>query len=176
MDLKLALNELAEAVKRMINAGIAEYGVNKRVKPPTNTLEGSELQRTMEVNTIENGIALRIADYWGYIVKGWNRTHKSPERGLYHALVLWAIKKHITLPGKSQSVSAVLVAEEVWRTMIVYERPIPARPFMNYDEEGEKKGEADITKMVIGLDTYIDKWFDDLWEKIMEKTDKYFNG
>ena len=40
---------------------------------------------------------------------------------------------------------------------------------MLYDDEG------DLTKMIPELEEHIDKWFDDLFNAIMEETDKYFN-
>lgn len=176
MDVKEALQELAEAVKRLIAYRINKYGVNQRIGK--NTLKGSNLEASIQVTAEEDGIALQIADYWGYVSKGWKRTGNGKKNGLYHELVLWALRKRIRFDGMtgiSQNEAAVMVAEIVWTKMIVWKRPIAGRPFMIYDEEGEEKGEADLEIMIPELHKYIDKWFENLFNAIMEETDKYFN-
>ena len=45
MDIKTALQQLADDVKRIINERISKFGYNTRAGK--NTLEGSNLQKTM---------------------------------------------------------------------------------------------------------------------------------
>ena len=168
MTVKEALQELADAVKRIIEGRIQFYGANPRANGE-NTLEGSDLQKSIEVTADEDGITLQIADYWEYIARGWKKTGNSRKRGLYHALVLWALKKHIILPGMTLNESAVRVADGTWYYMIIHKRPIAPRRFMKYNKDG------DLTKMLPELKGYIDKWFENLFNAIMEETDKYFN-
>ena len=72
MDVRTALMELAEAVKRIINDRINKYGVNPRAGK--NTLQNSSLQSSINVTVQEEGITLQIADYWEFIARGWKRT------------------------------------------------------------------------------------------------------
>jgi len=167
IDARTALKGLADEVKKIVNDRIHRYGVNPRAKGQ-NTLEGSELQNSLEVEPTEDGLVLRIADYWWYVATGWKHTRKSPERGLYHELVLWALRKHIVIPGMTANESAVRVAEATWYHMIVHDRPIAPRPFMIPDPQG------DLSKMIPELDDYYDKWADLLFNQIIEELDKYF--
>lgn len=163
-----ALIELCEKIESILAKRIEQYGVNPRANGE-NTLKGSELEKTIEVIPQEDGIALHIADYWEYVARGWRRTGQSKERGLYHELVLWALRKHIILDGMTQNESAVRIAEITWFNMIVNKRTIKARPFMRYDKEG------DLEKMIPQLKAYMGKWFDDLYARIISELDKYFN-
>lgn len=165
-NIQSALIELSEEIERILSHRIDEYGYNARAKK--NTLKGSNLEKSIKVAPIENGVALQIADYWWYVAKGWKRTKNSPERGLYHNLVLWALRKHIMVEGYTQNVSAVIVAEKVWKTMIVYGRPIAAREFMIPD----KNGELDV--MIPELKKYMKKWFTELFEQIMKVITEFF--
>ena len=49
------------------------------------------------------------------------------------------------------------------------ENAIVGRPFMMWNKDG------DLTEMIPELKDYMDKWCDNVFEKIMEETDKYFN-
>lgn len=160
--------ELCEKIESILAKRIDTYGKNPRAHGE-NTLKGSELEASIDVIPQEDGIALHIADYWEYVARGWRRTGQSPNRGLYHALVLWALRKHIILDGMTANESAVRVAEITWFNMIIKERPIKARPFMRYDKEG------DLEKMIPELKAYMEKWFDSLFDKIMNEVDKFFN-
>lgn len=165
-DVHKAILELCEKVEQILSKRIDQYGANRKGE---NTLKGSNLEKSIKVIPQEDGIALQIADYWQYVALGWRKTGRSNERGLYHALVLWAIRKHIMVKGYTQNESAVIVAEKVWTAMIVYGRKIPARPFMRYDTEG------DLTKMIPQLKPYMEKWIDELFNTIIKDLDKYFN-
>ena len=163
MTVKEALQELAEAVKRLIAYRINKYGVNNRIGK--NTLKGSNLEASIQVTAEEDGIALQIADYWEFIARGWKRTGNYP--GTMRLFVKnindWVSKNNIRIGNLTQSQIVWIIIKNIW------ERGIAPRPFMVYDDEG------DLTKMIPELDEYIDKWFEDLFNAIMEETDKYFN-
>ena len=159
MDVKTALMELAEAVKRLLAYRISKYGVNERIG--RNTLQGSNLEASINVTANEDGITLQIADYWEFIARGWKRT--GTMRLFVKNINDWVSKNGIRIGDLKQSQIVWIIIKNIW------ERGISPRPFMVYDDEG------DLTKMIPELDEYIDKWFEDLFNAIMEETDKYFN-
>lgn len=163
MDIKTALMELAEVVKRILNDRIKQYGINQ--KTGTNTLEGSNLQQSIKVDIIEEGIALQIADYWEFVSRGWKRTGNYS--GTFSQFVRnvddWVRRKGIKFGDLTQSQIVWAVITNIWNN------GLRSRPFMVYDEEG------DLTKMIPELNDYIDKWFDELFDAITNDLDKYFN-
>lgn len=166
-NVRQALIELCEKVERILTKRIEQYGYNERAEK--NTLKGSELEKSIEVYPTEDGIALQIADYWEYVARGWYHSGKSDKSGLFDALVKWAIRKRIKLDDYSENESAVIVAKKVYAEMIFHNRPIKKRPFMRYYADG------DLTKMIPQLKAYMEKWFDNLFYKITEDIDKFFN-
>lgn len=162
MDIKIAFQELALAVKRLVNDRISRYGINP--KTGTNTLEGSELQKSLKVNPIENGIELQIADYWEYVSLGWRRTHRFA--GTMNQFIRnvddWVRRKGIRFGNMSQSQIVYIIIRNIM------ENGLKARPFMVYEPEG------DLTVMIPELNAYMDKWFEDLFDKIMEDIDNFF--
>ena len=162
MDVREALMELAVAVKKIINDRIQRFGINERTGK--NTLEGSDLQKSIQVTAEDDGITLQIADYWEYVALGWKRTHRF--QGTFSRfiqnLLVWIRKNNIHQPGIKDNNLAYAIA------LSIMENGIKARPFMIWNEEG------DLTKMLPELDAYMDKWFDHLFEGIMEEIDKYF--
>ncbi|MBO7694715.1 MAG: hypothetical protein J6T10_19030 [Methanobrevibacter sp.] len=163
MDVKTAFQELALAVKRLLNDRINKYGINP--KTGTNTLQGSELEKSINVNVVEDGIALQIADYWEFVSRGWKRTGRYP--GTMSKFVNnvdnWVKRKGIKFGDMSQASMVFIIIRNI------IENGIKARPFMVYDDDG------DLTKMIPELNDYIDKWFDTLFDGIMEDIDNYFN-
>lgn len=163
MDIKTALMELAEAVKRLVSYRINKYGTNQRIGK--NTLKGSSLEASIDVKAEEDGIVLQIADYWEFIARGWERTGRYP--GTMNQFITnidrWVSKNGIRIGDLKQSQIVYIIIKNIW------ERGIAPRPFMVYDEEG------DLTKMIPELEAYIDKWFDHLFDAIMEEVDKFFN-
>lgn len=163
MDVKTAFQELALAVKRLLNDRINKYGINP--KTGTNTLQGSELEKSIKVNVVEDGIALQIADYWEFVSRGWKRTGRYP--GTMSEFVNnvdnWVKRKGIKFGDMSQASMVFIIIRNI------IENGIKARPFMVYDDDG------DLTKMIPELNDYIDKWFDTLFDGIMEDIDNYFN-
>lgn len=164
MDIKLALQELALAVKRLVNARIKQYGINP--KTGTNTLEGSELQKSLDVYSVEDGIVLQIADYWEFISRGWERTGRYP--GTMNRFVKnvdnWVTRKGIRLGNMKQSTLVFLIIRNI------INNGLRARPFMVYSDDG------DLTEMIPELNDYIDKWFEQLFDSLMKDIDNFFNS
>lgn len=163
MDIQFAFMELAEAVKRIVNDRIRRYGVNE--KTGTNTLEDSNLQRSLEVTPTEDGIVLQIADYWEFIARGWKRTGNYPNTFSKFVKNVndWVRRKGIRWGSLTQNQIVFIIIRNIWV------RGLRARPFMVYDNEG------DLTKMIPELDAYIDKWFDTLFEAITEDLNNFFS-
>lgn len=164
MDIKTALQELALAVKRLVNARIKQYGINP--KTGTNTLEGSELQKSLDVSITEDGIVLQIADYWEFVSRGWERTGRYP--GTMNKFIKnvddWVTKKGIRLGNMKQSTLVFLIIRNI------INNGLRARPFMVYSDDG------DLTEMIPELNDYMDKWFDQLFDSIMIDIDNFFNS
>ena len=163
IDAKTALNQLAQDIKKILEDRIRRYGVNP--KTGTNTLVGSELERSLQVYPTEDGLALQVASYWEFVARGWKRTHNYP--GTMSLFVRnvddWVRRKHIRLGNLTQS-------QIVWAiVMSIMKNGLRERPFMIYDDEG------DLSKMIPELDATVDKWFDILWNMIIEEIDKFFS-
>lgn len=163
MDLSTAFKELAEEVKKIVELRIRRYGVNPRTG--TNTLQGSDLEKSIEISPTEDGIVLQIADYWEYISRGWERTGNYPNTfsKFVENLTKWVRKKNIHFGNLSQNQIVWIVLRKIWT------HGIQARPFMVYSDEG------DLEEMIPELKSYMDKWFDELFELIISDLDKYFD-
>lgn len=163
MDIRVAFQELALAVKRLVNDRIRRYGINP--KTGTNTLIGSELEKSIDVYPEEDGITLQIADYWQFVARGWKKTGNYP--GTMNQFVRnvddWVRRKGITFGGMKQSSIVFIIIRNI------IENGLKARPFMVYNDSG------DLTEMIPELNAYMDKWFDTLFDAIMEDIDNYFN-
>lgn len=164
MDVKTALMELAEAVKRILNDRISKYGINP--KTGQNTLEGSELQKSIQVTVTEDGIALQIADYWEFVARGWKRTGNYPGtmRLFVRNIDEWVRRKGIRVGNLKQSQIVWAIIKNIW------DKGLRERPFMIYEEDG------DLTKMIPELDKYMDTWFEHLYDAIMADINDYFNA
>lgn len=163
VKVEAALRQLALDVKKIINERISRYGINPRVG--RNTLEGSNLQRTLGVYPTENGIEVQIADYWEYIAFGWRRTHRF--EGTMSLFIRniddWVRRKNIRFGNMTQSQIVYAIINNIMKN------GIKARPFMVYDKDG------DLEKMIPELNEKIDEWFDTLFEAIIKDLEKYFN-
>lgn len=164
MDVKTALMELAEAVKRILNDRIQRYGINP--KTGTNTLEDSELQKSIQVTVTEDGIALQIADYWEFVARGWKRTGNYPGtmRLFVRNIDEWVRRKGIRVGNLKQSQIVWAIIKNIW------DKGLRERQFMIYEEDG------DLTKMIPELDKYMDTWFEHLYDAIMADINDYFNA
>lgn len=164
MDVKTALMELAEAVKRILNDRISKYGINP--KTGENTLEGSELQKSIQVTATEDGIALQMASYGEHIAFGWHRSHRF--EGTMNQFVKnvddWVRRKGIRLGDLKQSQIVWVIIKNI------FDKGLQARPFIIFDEEG------DLTKMLPELNEYIDTWFEHLFDAIIVDLNNYFNA
>ena len=164
MDLQKAFKELAEEVKQIIKYRIVHYGVNP--KTGTNTLQGSELEASIEIKPTENGISLQIADYWEFVALGWRRTHRF--EGTMNQFVRniddWVRRKGISAPNMTQSQLVFVIIRNIMNN------GLRERPFMIYDEEG------DLSKMIPELENIMDDWFENLWIELTKDLDNYFNA
>ena len=158
-----ALKELCDEVKKIVADRIERYGVNPRTG--TNTLQGSRLEKSINVEPTENGIAFQIADYYEFVSRGWQRTHNYPNT--MHAFISnvmeWVKRKNIRVDGIPQASLVFLIIRNI------INNGIKARPFIVYDKDG------DLTKMIPELDAYLEEWFDDLFNAIIIDITKYFN-
>lgn len=164
MDIQKALRELCDEIKMILKYRIVHYGVNP--KTGTNTLQGSDLEKSIEVKPTADGIALQIADYWEFVSRGWKRTHNY--EGTMSQFVRnvndWVRRKGIHLGKMTQSQMVFIIIKNIM------ENGLKARPFLVYDEEG------DLEKMIPELKAYMDKWFDDLFQAITQDLDNYFKA
>lgn len=163
MDLSTAFKELADKVKEIVELRIRRYGVNPRTG--TNTLQGSDLEKSIEISPTEDGIVLQIADYWEFVSRGWERTGNYPNTfsKFVENLTKWVRKKNIHFGILSQNQIVWIILRKIWT------HGIKARPFMVYSDEG------DLEEMIPELKSYMDKWFDELFELIISDLDKYFD-
>ena len=164
MDLKKALKELCDEIKWILKYRITHYGVNP--KTGTNTLQGSELEKSIEVKPTSDGIALQIADYWEFVALGWHRSHRF--EGTMNQFVKniddWIRRKGISVPNMTQAQLVFIIIRNIMNN------GLRERPFMIWDEEG------DLSKMIPELENIMDDWFETLFAAITEDLDKYFNA
>ena len=161
-NIAIELRKLCEEVKKILKDRIAKYGYNDRARK--NTLQGSELEKSISVDPIEYGVALSIADYWTHISLGWERTHNYPNTWdeFLTNIDRWVTRKNIRLGDLSHAEMVNYIIRKIWNHGI---RP---RPFMVYDDDGN------LTKMIPELEGYIDEWFDSLFEAIITDLNKHF--
>lgn len=163
MTVKEALQELADEMKSILEVRIEKYGYNYRAGE--NTLKGSELERSIEITAKDDGVVLKINTYWEFVSRGWKRTGNYPNTfaQMVSNVLQWVRTKGIRFGGLTENQITWAVVKSIWT------RGITARPFMVYSDDG------DLTKMIPELDAYIDKWFDTLFEAIINELTKYFN-
>lgn len=163
MTVQEALQELSEAVRRLINYRIRQYGINP--KTGTNTLKGSELEKSIDVHPLTDGIVFQIADYWEYVALGWHRTGRFPNTmsKFIKNVDDWVRRKGIRLGNMTQAQMVFIIIKNIMNL------GLRERPFMIYNQDG------DLTEMIPELQEYIDKWFDELFDAIMNDIDNYFN-
>lgn len=163
MDIQKALQELCNEVKQIIKYRIVHYGVNP--KTGTNTLQGSELEKSIDIRPLENGFALSIADYWEFVALGWHRSHRF--EGTMNQFVRniddWIRRKGIRLGNLTQAQMVFVIIRNIMNN------GLRERPFLVYDPEG------DLTVMIPELENILDDWFENLFAAITEDLDKYFS-
>lgn len=162
-EINKAFKELAEDVKKILHSRIHKYGVNP--KTGRNTLEGSELEKSIEVSQHENAIAFKIAGYWEFVSRGWKRTHRY--EGTMAQFIRnvddWVRRKGIHFSRMTQAQMVFLITRNIMLN------GLKARPFLVYDDDG------DPSKMIPELDAMVDKWFDGLFELIIKDLNDFFN-
>jgi hypothetical protein len=164
MDVKEAFMLLAEAVKRLIAYRINKYGVNHRIGK--NTLKGSNLESSIEVTPEEDGITLQIADYWEFISRGREPLGNYPNTMSQWVKNVddWVTRKNIRFGDMTQSQIVFAIIRNI------INHGIKSRPFLVWDDDG------DLEKMIPELNEYLDKWFDTLFDAIINDLNKFFNG
>lgn len=164
MDIQKALKELCDEIKKILKYRIVHYGVNP--KTGTNTLQGSELEKSIEVKPTSDGIALQIADYWEFVALGWHRSHRF--EGTMNQFVKniddWIRRKGISVPNMTQAHLVFIIIRNIMNN------GLRERPFMIWDEKG------DLSVMIPELENIMDDWFENLFTAITEDLDKYFNA
>lgn len=175
MKVREALQELADEVKAMIEDRIDLFGYNPRARE--NTLKGSELEASIKVSPIEEGIELQIANYWLFVSLGWHRTKRFPASmsEWIRNMKDWIDRKHIDIPENMTENEFIL---RIINKIMIY--GIISRPFLVYDKDEDNNydepiGTGRLEVMLPDLEKYIDKWFDTLVNAIMEDLDNYFN-
>lgn len=166
IDLHAELQELAKMVKSEIIARLhSPIGINPRTG--TNTLVGSNLEKSISVEATEDGIVFQIANYYEYIVHGFKRTGRFP--GTFSKFIKnitkWVREKNIRLGKMTQNQIVFYLAKK----MIIDGREIAPRPFINYDD-------SDMSIVLPFLDEFFDRWADMLFERITEDLDNFFNN
>lgn len=164
MDIKTALQQLAQMIKEEIMKRVWEEGVNPKTN--TNTLISSDLIKNMRVEPVsEDTIVFQIADYYEYVVLGWKRTHRfeGTFSQFINNILKWMSKKNVHVSGMKDNNLAYAIA------LNIMEGGIMARPFINYDKDG------DPAKVLPFLDKMVDEWLDTVFNKIIEEIDKYFS-
>ena len=167
MDIKDALNELAQMVKNEIILRLhSSVGINRRTG--TNTLIGSNLESSIDVKAVsDNELVFQIAEHYQYVVTGWKRTHRFP--GTYPQfiknLIDWVRRKNVRLGNMTQN----QIVHYLTKRMLMEGREIAPRPFINYDENG------DASVILPFLDEFFEKWADSVFERIMDDVNKFFN-
>lgn len=163
MDVKKALQELADEIKEEILRRVDKYGKNRKGE---NTLKNSKMINEMEVKVVsENTIVFQIADYYTYVVggrkPGWGTP---PPTGFVQGIINWVREKGISFPNKTQN-------QTVWSIIkSIVKRGIIARPFLGNGYENE-----DPAYVLPFLDEFFDKWADDVFEDICKELDVYFS-
>lgn len=163
--LSQAFDELKDFVKYTLWQRIQHYGYNPRAKK--NTLVDSNLVKDIKITTTTESLALQIADYWENVVCGWRRSHNF--EGTYGQFIRninqWVRDKNIPVPkNMTQNQIAFMFFK------FFTENGIVGRPFMMWNKDGY------LTEMIPELKDYMDKWCENVFNKIMEETDKYFNS
>ena len=174
MELKKALQELADDIKKEIHRRISAYGANRQ---GVNTLKGSNLERSIDVKVVnDHELVFVIADYYQAVVNGWNGftgRYKGTWTQAIESIADWAVKRGLVRPGQDEN----RVAYAIFKAII--KRGIPPRPFLGFDSSADEKigepAQGDPAIVLPFLDDYFDKWADEVFDEITKQLDKYFS-
>ena len=175
MDLRKALQELANKIKEEIARRISAYGTNSRGE---NTLKGSNLEASIDVKVMgDDELVFQIADYYQAVVLGWHGfTGRYPHTWskAIDNISKWAIKHGLVGEGKNANQVAYVIFKAIQK------RGIQGRPFLGVDTQaGERIGEpavGDPSIVLPFLDKFFDEWADKVFEDICKELDNYFNN
>lgn len=153
-----ALMKLAQQIKDEIRARMKAYG-----------LGDSNLYKTMDVKVMDSeSIAIEMADYYIHVIRGRNKVVDKwiPKRNggtskLFNALLEWVRTKNIRLAGQDENRSAWIAYRSV------LEHGIKARPFLYGKDE-------DIDSLMPFLDSFFDKWAEEVFEIILTNLNNWF--
>lgn len=169
MDIRKALQELADEVKKEILRRLhSPIGVNPRVG--RNTLIGSELEASIDVTAVsDTTIVFEIADYYEYVVSGWQKTGNFPNTAhlFIRNVTDWVRRKGVRLGNMTET----QIVWYLYRRMLIEGRNIKARPFI----ESGYNNDEDPSKILNFLDEFFDAWADKVFELITQDIDKHFN-
>lgn len=176
MDIRKALQELADQIKDIIHERIDKYGANPQYHGK-NTLKGSKLEDSIDVRVVnDNELAFQIADYYQAVVLGWNGftgRYKGTWSEAIKNISDWAVKNGMV----DKDHTANQVAYAVFKSII--KRGIQARPFLGVDLQAQEKiGEpavGDPSIVIPFLDNLFGHWADDVFEDICAELNIYFN-
>lgn len=174
MDLRKALQELADKIKEEIARRISAYGTNSRGE---NTLKGSNLEASIDVKVVsDDELVFQIADYYQAIVLGWHGfTGRYPHTwsDAIDKISKWAVKHGLVGEGKNANQVAYAIFKAIQK------RGIQGRPFLGVDtQSGERIGEpavGDPSIVLPFLDKFFDEWSDKVFEDIISELNKYFS-
>jgi len=160
MDIRRALQQLAADVYNEVIARLrSPIGVNKSVG--RNTLEGSDLERSIEVyvNDDSSSLTFVIADYFSFVTGG--RHHGLTPRGqnVYGAIQRWVRKNNVRLGNMTEN-------QVIWAVLNKLKtRDIEGRPFIGYDYDQSKSAD----EILPFLDAMISEWFDTFYEELLNE-------
>lgn len=162
MELKKALQELADEIYDTVKQRIDDYGFNPRAGK--NTLKGSDLETSLKVTPTENGIVLSINPYWEFISRGWKRTgNYNGTFGQFLANVSdWVDRKGIKWGNMTNNAITWKIVMNIWNNGII------SRPFLIYSDSG------DLSEMLPEFETIFQDWAERLFEELMNEI-KLFN-
>lgn len=175
MDIKKALQELAEQIYDIILERIDKYGANRN---GVNTLKGSNLESSISVKVVsDTELAFEIADYYQAVVLGWHGfTGRYPHTwsNAIDNISKWAVRKGLV----TGNTNANRVAYAIFKS--IQKRGIQGRSFLGVDlQANERIGEpavGDPSIVIPFLDNLMGHWADDVYKDILKELDDYFNN
>lgn len=175
MNVRKALQELADKIYAEILNRIEKYGANSR---GVNTLKGSNLEASIEVNVkSDTELVFSIVDYYQAVVLGWHGwTGRYPHSwsNAIDNISRWAVMNGLVGPNQNANQVAYAVFKSIQK------KGIEGRPFLGVDTSaGEKIGEpavGDPSIVLPFLDKFFETWADDVFEEMTMELDKYFSN
>ena len=179
MELHKALQELADAIKKIVRQRIIDKGYNVRAR--RNTLADSRLLDSVDTKVKgDDTVVFVIADYFGYIITG-QKAGKRREDGhtFRRAIEQWVIEKGIEAEfNKDRDEKHKLTQDDVIYLVMkrIIESGVPERPFLDNPFKNDTSNELvdDPSLFMPFLDNLLDEWRDKLFDEIIKDLDKHF--